>query len=74
VVPVLGFDNGRLDRIELHPITLGFSAPLPRRGRPALARGEQAAAVLDDLRRLSAPFGTSISATGDAVNVELPGG
>ena len=74
VVPVLGFDNGRLDRIELHPITLGFSAPLPRRGRPALARGEQAAAVLDDLRRLSAPFGTSISATGDAVIVELPGG
>jgi poly-gamma-glutamate synthesis protein (capsule biosynthesis protein) len=72
VVPVLTFDGDRLRRIDLHPITLGFSAPLPQRGRPALAGPEQADAVLEDLRRLSAPFGTKIATDGGDAAVDLP--
>jgi len=72
VVPVLTFDGDRLRQIDLHPITLGFSSPLPQRGRPALAEPEQANAVLEDLRRLSGPFGTKITADGGVAAVDLP--
>jgi poly-gamma-glutamate synthesis protein (capsule biosynthesis protein) len=74
VVPVLAFDGDRLGRIELHPITLGFSRPLPQRGRPALAGPDEAAAVIEDLRRLSVPFGTKIVTEGDVAVLELPTG
>lgn len=74
VVPVLTFDGDRLQRIDLHPITLGFSRPLPQRGRPALAGPDQAADIIDHLDRLSAPFGTKIITQGDGAVIELPAG
>jgi poly-gamma-glutamate capsule biosynthesis protein CapA/YwtB (metallophosphatase superfamily) len=73
VVPVLSYDGDRLARIDLHPITLGAGRPAPQRGRPALAGPDQGAAVIEDLRRLSVPFGTKIGTEGELAVVDLPG-
>jgi poly-gamma-glutamate capsule biosynthesis protein CapA/YwtB (metallophosphatase superfamily) len=60
VVPVCEYDNGRLDRIELYPVTLGFDAPRGQRGRPVLARGEDATHILTEIADLSTPYNTDI--------------
>jgi poly-gamma-glutamate synthesis protein (capsule biosynthesis protein) len=60
VVAVPQFRGGRLVELSLHPITLGFGRPPAERGRPMLAGAETAAKIIDDLRRVSKPFGTEI--------------
>ncbi len=66
VVPVVTVEGGgeaeapRVVSVELYPLNLGFGEPYWRRGTPELARGERATAVLEELIRLSEPFGTSI--------------
>lgn len=60
VVARIRFVDGELQGAELFPITLGYGLPRSQRGRPLLASGELAAKILEDLRRLSAPFGTAI--------------
>ncbi len=79
VVPLItvaggGIEGGpgpRVVAIELYPITLGFGEPIWSRGTPELARGEQAAAILEELARLSEPFGTSIRIRDGVGYVEL---
>lgn len=61
IVPVCRYEDGILTQIELHPIELGFDAPRPQRGRPFLAKGENAKRILDELADLSAPYGTEIT-------------
>lgn len=46
--------------VELYPVTLGFGAPIWRRGTPELATGEKAEEILGELARLSEPYGTEI--------------
>ncbi len=60
VVAVCTFDEHQVSRIELHPITLGFGNPRPRRGRPQLAEGTLARKIIKHLADLSAPFNTLI--------------
>ncbi|MPY91128.1 MAG: CapA family protein [Luteitalea sp.] len=60
VVAVPAWDRDRLVALELYPITLGFGQPPAVRGRPMLAEGSLAQKILDDLVRLSAPFGTTV--------------
>ena len=60
VVAIPRWQNRVLTAIELHPITLGFGQPRTRRGRPALADDVLGRQIVDDLKRLSAPFGTQI--------------
>jgi hypothetical protein len=60
VVAVPSWRNRTLNSIELHPISLGFGKPRTLRGRPALADAELGRKIIEDLRRLSAPFGTRI--------------
>lgn len=50
-----------LQRIDLYPITLGFGASRPRRGRPLPADGELAATIIDRVAKLSKPLGTSVT-------------
>jgi len=66
VVPVCRFANDKLAEIAFHPIVLGFGNPPHRRGRPKLAEGAEARAILEDFARLSRPFGTKIE-IGDSV-------
>jgi poly-gamma-glutamate capsule biosynthesis protein CapA/YwtB (metallophosphatase superfamily) len=73
VVPVLTFDGGALAGIDLHPTSLDHELPVHERGRPRLATGAEAEAVLADLRSLSEPFGTRISGDASSARVELTG-
>ncbi len=61
VVAMPRFDGGRLVELALHPIGLGFGAPRQERGRPMLADAPLAAKILDDVARLSTPFGTRLT-------------
>lgn len=72
VVPVCAFDDdGDVTGIELHPLDLGYEEPRANRGIPRIAEGETATAILDDLRELSAPYGTDITVDDGVGYVDL---
>lgn len=54
------FRDGKLERVELLPITLGQKKPRPQRGRPLPAVGNEAQQIIEHLAELSALFGTKI--------------
>lgn len=60
VIAVPKFRNRQLVEVALHPISLGFGQPRQVRGRPLLADAELGRKILDDVIRVSAPFGTRI--------------
>ena len=60
VVAVPTFNNLQLTELKLYPIDLGHGLPQQVRGRPVLARDELATKILDDVIRLSEPYGTTI--------------
>jgi poly-gamma-glutamate synthesis protein (capsule biosynthesis protein) len=55
------FKDHRPVRIILHPIEEGFGQPRPQRGRPMIVDGELGEEIIDRVRTLSAPFGTTIA-------------
>jgi poly-gamma-glutamate synthesis protein (capsule biosynthesis protein) len=61
VLPILSFEGGRLAGITIHPLSLGFGEPRHLRGRPRLARGKEAAAILSRFAALSEPFGAGLA-------------
>ena len=60
IVAVSEFAGGRLSQVRLYPTDLGHGERMARRGVPRLASPEVARRVLDRLRKLSEPFGTTI--------------
>jgi len=60
-VATVRFQDGELEAVELHPITLGHGLDRPQRGRPLLATGELARKIIDETREYSQPFGTEIT-------------
>src|SRR5918995_1490433 len=60
VVPICSFENGRLQRIEVIPVTLDHGRPVHHRGRPRLVGGEEAQEILARFARLSEVFGTRV--------------
>ncbi len=60
VIAVPTFTNRRLTELKLYPISLGFGQPRQVRGRPLFAEGDLSTKIIDDLKRLSEPYGTSI--------------
>lgn len=60
-IAVVRLEGGRVSRIELHPIDVGVGQDAATRGVPALARPALGAKILERLRGLSAPLGTSIA-------------
>jgi poly-gamma-glutamate synthesis protein (capsule biosynthesis protein) len=46
--------------VKLYPISLGFGKPRSARGRPLLAGADLSKKIIEDLQRLSKPFGTTI--------------
>jgi poly-gamma-glutamate synthesis protein (capsule biosynthesis protein) len=71
VVAVPRFRGKQLIELVLHPISLGFKQSAARRGRPVLANPELGKKIIDDLVKLSAPFGTSIEYKNGAGHVTL---
>ncbi len=65
VMPICHFDNGRLDRIEVVPISLGHGEASHRRGRPRRAEGTEANEILARFAALSEEFGTMIEREGE---------
>lgn len=60
VVATPQWRDGKLVDLTLQPITLGFGQAPAVRGRPMLAEGELARKIIDDVIRLSKPFGTEV--------------
>jgi poly-gamma-glutamate capsule biosynthesis protein CapA/YwtB (metallophosphatase superfamily) len=58
VVPVCDFADGKLTRLEIHPVTLGLGQARHLRGRPRFATGDEAARILDRFASLSASSGS----------------
>jgi poly-gamma-glutamate synthesis protein (capsule biosynthesis protein) len=71
VLPVLSYGPDGLEEIRLHPVTLGFGQPAPRRGRPALAP-DQVTETLGGLAELSAARGTRLHWEDGLARVVLP--
>jgi len=66
VIAVSEFAGGRVAEVRLHPIELGYeSERMAHRGVPRLASGDTARRILEQLQRISAPYGTEISIRGD---------
>jgi poly-gamma-glutamate synthesis protein (capsule biosynthesis protein) len=65
MVGVCHYEAKALKEVRLYPIDLGFGRPIPQRGRPVLAQGDTAQAILAWLQTLSEPFGTQITIDGD---------
>jgi poly-gamma-glutamate synthesis protein (capsule biosynthesis protein) len=61
VLPICEFDDDGVLAVELHPLDLQVEEPRSRRGRPVVADGDVAEAILSRLRTLSEPYGTEIS-------------
>jgi poly-gamma-glutamate synthesis protein (capsule biosynthesis protein) len=60
VVAMPKWQGDRLVELALHPITLGFGQPRHVRGRPLLADETLGRKIIDDVERLSKPFGTTV--------------
>ena len=60
VIAVTNWDMDELVSLTLHPITLGFGNSRTVRGRPMLASSDLGRKIIDDIRRLSEPFGTTV--------------
>ncbi len=73
IVPRLTWSGDTLAGIELAPVTLRQNDPFHRRGRPRLARGDEAESILDRFARLSAPFGVRLASRDGRATVDLSG-
>ncbi|CAN5508146.1 CapA family protein [soil metagenome] len=60
VMPVCIWRDGKLESIEIHPVTLRLGPKPSGRGRPALAEGDEAKQILDRFRDLSVALGTNL--------------
>jgi len=50
--------DGTLKEVRMHPISLGFGNKRTKRGQPYPAPKEEADQIIEDLKRVSEPFGT----------------
>lgn len=71
IVPICTFEAGKLTGIELHPVSLGLGEAIHRRGRPRLAEGEQATAILQRFAALSQAYETRIDIEAGKGRIEL---
>ncbi len=60
VIAVPVFRGPRMIELRLYPIDLGQHAARPQRGTPRLADAATGREIIEEIARLSAPFGTSI--------------
>jgi poly-gamma-glutamate synthesis protein (capsule biosynthesis protein) len=74
VVPFCRFEEGRLTAMEIQPVSLGLGEAAHRRGRPRLAKGEEAERILERFAILSEPYGTRFAMTDGCARLVLPGG
>ena len=61
VIAVSRFEHGRVAEIRLYPVDLGFTAKGVNQGIPRPASPEVSKTILEQLQRLSKPYGTTIA-------------
>jgi poly-gamma-glutamate capsule biosynthesis protein CapA/YwtB (metallophosphatase superfamily) len=61
VIAVSRFDRGQLSEVRLYPVDLGAKAGNVNQGIPRFASPPVAKTILENLQRLSRPFGTTIA-------------
>ena len=64
IMPICTYQNGKLESLEIHPITLGLGLAAHRRGVPSLAHGEEGRNILETFATLSRFFGTDFQQAG----------
>lgn len=62
---VCKYDKGQLQEVILHPIDLGFGAPMADVGIPHVPSPEVAQEILQHMQKISEPFGTKIAIEGN---------
>ena len=72
VIAVPHWKGKKLIELKLYPVTLGYGKPRTVRGRPLFAEGELSKKIIEDLKRLSEPFGTIIDFQDGIGIVRLP--
>ena len=72
VIAVPEWSGGQLVELTLHPITLNHGKPRHVRGRPMMAEGALADKILQDVVRLSEPYGTQLEIRDGVGRVVLP--
>ena len=72
VIAVPEWSGQQLVELTLHPISLGYGQPRHIRGRPMMAEGALADKILQDLVRLSEPYGTQFEIRDGVARVVLP--
>jgi poly-gamma-glutamate synthesis protein (capsule biosynthesis protein) len=71
ILPVCRFADGRLESVIVYPVCLRYGEAVHRRGRPLLAQGEAADAVLARFARLSAQFDVRVERANGRATVLL---
>ncbi len=71
VIAMPAFKGDKLVDLKLYPINLGFGKLPGRRGRPMFADETLSRKIMDDLIRLSKPFGTTIDYNNRIGSVKL---
>ncbi len=61
VIAVSRFEHGQVAEVRLYPVDLGLTAGNVNQGIPRLASSAVAKAILQELRRLSKPYGTTLA-------------
>ena len=74
VIAVPTFAGGALSELALYPIDLGYGRSRQVRGRPILADEDLGRKIIDDLVRLSEPYGTTIEMRRGVGYVQLGAG
>lgn len=71
IIATCRFEGGAPRELLVHPIDQGHGRPRSQRGRPVLARGEVADAVLSRVQRLSNRYGTDMKIDGGVGKIAL---
>jgi poly-gamma-glutamate capsule biosynthesis protein CapA/YwtB (metallophosphatase superfamily) len=72
VAVTVRFEGRAVSEIRLYPVELGYGEPLTRSGIPRTASPTAAAEILERVRAISAPFGTTVEVR-DGTGVIRPG-
>lgn len=71
LMPICRYQDGQLTEIELLPLDLLHGQPSHVRGRPHLAEGNHATAILERFAELCEPFGAEFAIDGERATVKL---
>ena len=67
IIPYLEFDDGRLTKVEMLPVDLGFEKGVQYKGLPYVADMDVAKQIFESLKKLSEPKGVHLTQREDGI-------